>query len=91
MSLALLTAKCSIRFVALQRAVAYSQTMPVHRTMPGKRVLPIVAANSTATTLKGLGGFRPAYDSPRRKVKRSSAAASLATQDRLTTKQFSAG
>jgi hypothetical protein len=57
MSLALLTAKCSIRFVALQRAVAYSQIMPIHRTMPGKRVLPIVNANSHGDYAEGLGRF----------------------------------
>ena len=57
MSLALLTAQRSIRFVALQRALAYSQGMPVHRTMPGKRVLPIVAANFRGDYAEGLGRF----------------------------------
>jgi hypothetical protein len=44
------------------------QASPVNRTMPGKRVLPTVGANSATTTLKGLGGIGPAF-----KGKRSSA------------------
>jgi hypothetical protein len=38
-----------------------SQALPVNRTMPGKRVLPTVALNIVATTLKGLGGIRPIF------------------------------
>ena len=37
------------------------QALPVNRTMPGKRVLPTVACEFAATTLKGLGGIRPAF------------------------------
>jgi len=42
--------------------------------MPGKRVLPIVACNSRATTLKGLGGIdRLSCPPPGGKAKKSSA------------------
>ena len=46
------------------------QALPVNRTMPGKRVLPTVACEFAATTLKGLGGIRPAFlSAARRKSK----------------------
>ena len=69
------------------------QALPVNRTMPGKRVLPTVACEFAATTLKGLGGIRPAFFSAaRRKSKEVQCRqSSSGTRERLTTKQFSAG
>jgi hypothetical protein len=69
-------------FVALRRGYWRNrQASPVNRTMPGKRVLPTVGANSATTTLKGLGGIGPAFEGKR------SSAGSLAQNTRKADNQ----
>jgi len=62
------TERCAVLSALRKGYWRNRQALPVNRTMPGKRVLPTVAANGATTTLKGLGGIGPAF-----KGKRSSA------------------
>jgi hypothetical protein len=64
------------------------QALPVNRTMPE-----IVACEIAATTLKGLGGIRPAFLSAFKQISKEVQfrQSSSGTRERLTTKQFSAG
>jgi hypothetical protein len=77
---------------AAERGLGVSgQASLVHRTMPGKRVLPIVAAKFRGDYAEGLGryptGLVPAN---RRKARGLLRAAWLVTAKRLMTKQLSA-
>ncbi len=52
------TTRCAVcRAAEGGYAVAFSQASPVHRTMPGKRVLPTVAANLRGDYAEGLGRY----------------------------------
>jgi hypothetical protein len=63
--LALMTASRSMSLPRCRGAVAFRQASPVHRTMPGKRVLPTVTPNFQGDYAEGLGQY-PTGLSPRR-------------------------
>ena len=64
-----------------------AKASPVNRTMPGKRVLPTVACEFAATTLKGLGDIRPAFSSAFKRISKEVCAGSLAQSARKADNQ----
>jgi hypothetical protein len=75
------TEKCAVLLRCGGGIGGNRQASPVNRTMPGKRVLPTVGANTATTTLKGLGGIGPAFEGKR------SSAGSLAQNARKADNQ----